>query len=114
MASRKTPQQRSIEVLRAEGWWPEVCEQVNRWGRVTQRRDLLGFADLICFPVDSRNRDAVLLVQVTSASNHAARRAKIANEHRVGYARLGACAIEIHSWRKNSKGEWVLRREDLS
>ena len=112
--SRPTPQQRSTELLRAEGWHVEVCEQIHRTPKYTWRRDLLGFADLICFPVDDRNRDAVLLVQVTSGSNHAARRHKIAAEPRVAFARMASCAIELHSWRRNSAGEWVCKREDLS
>lgn len=114
MQSRKTPQQRSVELLREDGWWPEVCEQIHRTPKCTFRRDLLGFADLIAFPVDSRQRGNVLLVQVTSGSNHAARRTKIAAEPRADYARQANVLIEIHSWRKNAAGEWVCRRENVS
>ena len=113
MASRKTPQQRSIEMLRGMGWHCEVVEQIHRTPKCTFRRDLLGFADLIAFPTDA-NRQEFMLVQVTSASNHAARRTKIAAEPRVAYARNANATILIHSWRKNSSGDWVCRVEDVS
>ena len=109
-----TPLARSLELLRAEGWHPEVVEQTVRTGKLVFKRDLLGAFDLICFPTSADKRDLVLLVQVTSASNVSARRKKIAHEPRVSYARMAGCLIELHGWRKTPAGRWVVNREDLS
>lgn len=109
-----TPLARSVEILRAEGWHVETVEQTLRVGRKTWKRDLLGAFDLACFPMVDAKRDLVLLVQVTSASNLSARRKKIAAEPRVAWARMAGCVLELHGWRKNTAGRWVLTREDVS
>ena len=108
-----TPQQRSTKVLRERGWHVEVVEQTIRAGKLIFKRDMLGAFDLQCWPVDDR-QEGTMLVQVTSASNHAARRTKIANEPRVAYARRANQSLALHSWRKDSKGKWQLREEDVS
>lgn len=104
-----TPQARSTSVLRIEGWHVEVVEHINRWAGLVKRKDLFGFADLLCI-----RPNEVLVVQVTSASNHAARRNKIAESDLVGRVRDAGIRIELHSWRKNAQNTWTLKREDLS
>lgn len=98
-----------MAILRADGWHVEVVEHINRWGNIVKRKDLFGFADLLCI-----RPNQVMVVQVTSGANHAARRNKIADSDLVGLVRDAGIAICLHSWRKNSKNVWTLRQEDLS
>jgi hypothetical protein len=114
MPAKQSPQARSAALLRSEGWHVETVEQTIRKRLSSFKRDLCGAWDLIAFPTEERLRDTFLLVQVTSGSNHAARRDKIANEPRVAYCRMAGAILELHSWRKNAAGEWVCKREDLS
>ena len=114
MAAKTSPAARSASLLRSEGWHVETVEQTIRTRLGSFKRDLAGAFDLICFPTTDALRDTFMLVQVTSAANHAARRTKIANEPRVQWCRMAGAILELHSWRKNAAGEWVCKREDLS
>jgi hypothetical protein len=102
-----TPTARSVERLRAHGWTVGVVEQRIPHTNIT--RDLFGFIDLLAI----RGAET-MAVQVTSGSNVAARRHKIAEAEHVGAVREAGWRIVIHGWRKNAKGEWMLRVEDLS
>jgi hypothetical protein len=55
----------------------------------------------------------VLAVQVT-AQAVSARIKKIQESETVGKVREAGIRIEVHGWRKNSKGRYVLRVEDIS
>jgi len=67
-----SPTQRSLKFLRSAGWTAAVVERWNPYAKI--RQDVFGFADLIAF-----RGPQTVLVQCTTASNMAARRAKIAS-----------------------------------
>jgi hypothetical protein len=58
-------------------------------------------------------KNEVLAVQVT-ASGVAARIKKIEESDTIGMVRDAGIRVEVHGWRKNSKGRYVLRIEDIS
>lgn len=98
-----TPTQRSLKMLRDEGWTVEVVEKWNPHSRT--RHDLFGFADLIAI----RPGRKPLLVQVTSGTNTAARVTKI--EGLDSYPVVLACGfdVEVHGWRKlaSNRNRWT-------
>lgn len=98
----------SREKLEADGWHVETVEQVIRVPGKTWRKDLFGFADLLCL----RGED-VLLVQATSYSNANARINKIADHENVGVVRKAGWSIHVHGWRKRA-GKWECREVDVS
>jgi len=83
---------------------------VERWNSHARiRQDLFGFIDILAL------RDGETLgVQATSGSNVSARVAKIAEHELVGAVRAAGWRVEVHGWRKNAAGRWVLRVEDVS
>jgi len=104
-----TPQQRSINLLRSEGYLVEVVEQIKRVPGKTWRVDLFGFADLLAL-----RGEEILLVQVTSRSNVSSRIRKIEDAPTLGAVRDAGIRIEVHGWGKNSAGKMTFRREDVS
>jgi len=106
MAASRSPTQRSLEYLRELGYH---CEVVERWNSFTkQRKDLWGWCDILAI-----RKDEVLAVQVT-ASAVADRIKKIQESTTVALVRDSGIRIEVHGWRKNSKGRYVIRVEDIS
>lgn len=88
-----TPTQRSLKVLREQGYH---CAIVERWNPHTRvRQDLFGFADLLCI----QEGHSPLLVQVTS-TGWSARIKKILNEPLAELALKSGFRIEVHGWRK--------------
>ena len=93
MSKHKSPVQSSIEMLEAEGLTVDICER-----RITSRikKDLFGFADLIAF-----NHNQTVLVQVTTASNLAARVKKILASRRARrWVDSPERYVEVHGWRE--------------
>jgi hypothetical protein len=106
MAASRSPTQRSLEYLRELGYH---CEIVEKWNSFTkQRKDLWGWCDILAI-----RKDEVLAVQVT-ASAVADRIKKIQDSTTVALVRDAGIRIECHGWRKNSKGRYVIRVEDIS
>ena len=106
MAASRSPTQRSLEYLRELGYH---CEIVEKWNSFTkQRKDLWGWCDILAI-----RKDEVLAVQVT-ASAVADRIKKIQDSTTVALVRDAGIKIEVHGWRKNSKGRYVIRVEDIS
>lgn len=106
MAASRSPTQRSLEYLREQGYH---CEVVEKWNSFTrQRKDLWGWCDILAI-----RKDEVLAVQVT-ASAVADRIKKIQESDTVALVRDAGIRIECHGWRKNTKGRYVLRVEDIS
>ena len=106
MAASRSPTQRSLEYLRELGYH---CEIVEKWNSFTkQRKDLWGWCDILAI-----RKDEVLAVQVT-ASAVADRIKKIQETTTVALVRDAGIRIECHGWRKNSKGRYVIRVEDIS
>lgn len=102
-----TPTQRSMAHLRSAGYRVAVVERWNPRARI--RQDLFGCIDLLAI-----KEGETLAVQTTSGSNVAARVKKIAEAEAIGDIRAAGWAFHVHGWRKNSKGKWVLRVEDVS
>jgi hypothetical protein len=106
MAASRSPTQRSLEHLRELGYH---CEIVEKWNSFTkQRKDLWGWCDILAI-----RENEVLAVQVT-ASAVADRIKKIQESTTVALVRKAGIRIEVHGWRKNSKGRYVIRVEDIS
>ena len=101
-----TPTQRSLAYLREHGYH---CEVVEKWNSFTkQRKDLWGWCDILAI-----RRGEVLAVQVT-ASAVSDRIKKIMASDTLAKVREAGIRIEVHGWRKNSKGRYVQRIEDIS
>ena len=98
----RSPTQLSLDFLNKSGW---TCAIVEKWNaHAGIRQDLFGFADIIAYHATG----AIALIQTTSASHHAERKAKIlSNPHFAGWKK--ACGtVFLHSWGKNG-----LREESL-
>jgi hypothetical protein len=101
-----SPTSRSLEEMRGRGY--ELVDVVERWiPGANIRKDLFGIGDLLCVG------PGVTVVQTTSASNVAARIAKIANSDAVAPLRRAGIRILVHGWRKVN-GRWNLREVDVS
>lgn len=93
-----SPTQRTLRYLRDQGYAADVTE---RWiPQARKRKDLWGFCDVAAL---HPAHPGVLLVQTTSASNHAARRTKLANLATVQLALQAGCRVQIISWRKSAR-----------
>lgn len=102
-----SPTQRTLKLLRDEGWTAGVVERWNSHAKI--RQDFLGIIDIIAL-----RGDTTLGVQATSASNVSARMKKLASSENIGALRDANWQIEVWGWRKTPKGRWVVRREDVS
>ena len=111
MTKRSTsPTERTLKLLRAEGWTAAVTERWNPHARV--RQDLFGFADLLAIRVGE-----TLAVQTCAAASHAARWDKILSEPRAALWLAAGNGIELISWaRQGPRGKvkhWTPRRERI-
>lgn len=105
-----TPMSLSLEFMRKQGWYVEVteqnvrivrpgdrtcptCRQVIERGDLTFKRDLFGFADMLCTKKGRR-----LLVQTTTLSNIAARVNKICGLLTFEHAKQAGFEIQVHGW----------------
>lgn len=94
-----------MAVLKKDGYIAAIVEVWNPWSKT--RKDLLGLFDVIAIRADVKG---VTGIQVTSASNHAARRKKmLANPILPVWLAAGNLAV-VASWRK-VKGRWISRSE---
>lgn len=91
-----TPTQRSLKLLRDDGWKPEVVEHFNSFTK--RRKDLFGFADILALKEGERP----LLVQTTSGGEVARRIAKIRDAELYPLA-AQSHDIVVHGWRKVKK-----------
>lgn len=125
----KSPQARTIAALEAEGYLVDITER-----RITSKikKDLFGFIDVVALApagsvtwggrVHETRKGGLLGVQITSGSNHAARRKKILNECRDAAIWWLNCRnrIQVRSWSKRvvrrgqPKRVWVERVEDIT
>lgn len=114
-----TPMAMSLDYLRKQGyfcWVTEHSPRIPGRGDLKIKRDLFGFADLICL------REHVLLVQTTSTANISARIKKIQSSEAFEWAKRAGMLIHVHGWgaggvrvidMTNEKIDWsaVLRRK---
>jgi hypothetical protein len=101
-----TPTQRSLALLREEGYTVAIVEKWNPHVRI--RQDLFGFIDLLAI-----RKGETLAVQTTS-TGVSSRIKKIMESDYLPKVRDAGWRIIVHGWRKNSKGRYVLRVEDIS
>ena len=106
MAASLSPTQRSLAYLREQGYLVAIVEHWNPYARI--RQDLWGWCDFLAV-----RKNEVLAVQVT-ASAVSTRIKKIQESETVAAVRDAGIRIEVHGWRKNSKGRYVMRIEDIS
>lgn len=102
-----TPTQRTLKLLRDEGYLAAVVERWNAHARV--RQDLFGVVDVIGI-----REGETLAVQATSASNVSARVRKIADSEATPVIRAAGWRFVVHGWRKAANGRWTCRVEDVS
>jgi len=88
-----SPTQRSIKMLKDDGWEVAIVEKWNPFVKI--RQDLFGFADLIAMRPGSTPQ----LIQVTT-TGIASRIEKIKDEPRALTALLSGFEIYGHGWRK--------------
>ena len=105
-----TPTARSLAYLKQLGYAARVVEKWNPFARVHQ--DLFG-VDVLALKAG----EPVLVVQVTSGSHHAARRAKLETEGFIALWIGAGAVLEIWSWAKQGprgkRKTWQVRREAL-
>lgn len=105
-----SPTQRSLKLLREDGWTAEVTEKWNPHARI--RQDLFGFVDLVAMKPGRKP----LLVQTTSGSNVAARIQKMSSIPAVQLAIDSGFDIQVHGWRKlvSNRNRWTPRIVNLT
>lgn len=118
---KKSPTARALEQLRKEGYVAAVTEKWNQFAKI--RQDLFGFIDLIYLTGGNRAArltdfgGSIVAVQVTTGTNHAARRSKTLKEPRALKWLQSGGLIEIWSFTKaGARGKaknWVCRKEEL-
>lgn len=106
-----SPTQRSLKLLRDEGWLVQIVEKYNQFARV--RQDLFGFADLLCLKADT-----IMAVQTTSGSNVSARLEKIRQcQAATLWLECPTRKIVVHGWsKKGPRGKrklWQCRKEEV-
>jgi hypothetical protein len=108
----KSPTARCLEDLRKLGYVAEKVEQ--RLPNTFITRDYINVGDILAF----RPGSGILLVQVTSGSNHAARRKKAMDEPLLRQWLEAGGRFEVWSYdlqgAKNQRKLWTQRREELS
>lgn len=89
-----SPVQRSLKLLRSDGWLVAITERWNPYAKV--RQDLFGFADLLAI-----KRSMTLAVQTTTGANLSARVEKIkATQAAALWLESPHRAIIVHGWTK--------------
>jgi hypothetical protein len=101
-----SPTQRSLSLLRSQGWRCAIVEHWNPFAKI--RQDLFGVIDLLCL------RDGqVLAVQTTSRSNVSARVKKIAESEAIADIRKCGWSFVVHGWYRDGN-KWTVREVDVS
>lgn len=104
-----TPTRRTLALLRRLGATAVVVEHWNQFAR--RRVDLFGCIDIV-----ARAGDAMLLIQATSGSHHAARQAKIdaiiaIENNYIAWLIARGASMEVWSWARRGKRKvWTPRR----
>lgn len=104
-----SPTQRSLAVLRKEGYTAAITEHWNPFAHI--RQDLFGFIDIVAIKV---GETGVLGIQTTSQTNSGKRLLKIMNNPITKIWLDSGNRLEIHGWAKMGKrGErkvWKINR----
>lgn len=98
-----SPTQRSLTLLRSDGWTCAITEHWNHFAKI--RQDLFGFADVLAMKPNHTPR----LIQITSGSNVSARVKKIRTIEKSYIALDSGFDIYVHGWRKLKSTGWTPR-----
>jgi hypothetical protein len=96
---KTSPTQRSLKLLRDEGWTVAITEKWNPFARI--RQDLYGFIDLLAI-----REGFMLAVQTTTLANISAREKKIKESPTYKILKSTGCDICVHGWKKLKSGFW--------
>lgn len=100
-----TPTQRSLKLLREQGYKPWIVEHWNSFAKI--RQDLFGFVDILAV----KDKET-LGVQTTSYSNISARVKKIKESEYYPVLKEAGWRIAVHGWRK-VKGRYQVTEREL-
>ena len=101
-----SPTQRSLALLREQGYKPWIVEHWNHFAR--KRQDLYGCIDILAI-----GNGETIAIQTTSRSNVAARHKKIVeNEYYLEMVRSG-WKVQVHGWGKLKDG-WQVKIIELN
>ena len=108
--SKTSPTQRSLALLRKQGYRVAITEHWNAF--VRRRNDLFGFADLVAIA------PAMIAIQTTSGTNVAARLVKILESDAAREWVEAGHRIIVHGWAKRGgRGEvkrWDCREVEIT
>ena len=102
-----SPTERSLALLRKQGYEAAVVERWNPHAKL--RQDLFGFADIMAV----RPGSPPVMLQVTSRTNHAARRSKVLDSLSAHACAAAGMKVVVHSWGKLKAG-WTLKEDVLT
>jgi hypothetical protein len=97
-----SPTQRSLKLMRDQGYLCEITERWNPFAKI--RQDLYGFVDILCI-----KEGKTVAVQTTSYSNVSARIKKIQGLETYPIVKSAGWEIVIHGWKKDKAGKWMVR-----
>jgi len=95
---RTSPTQRSLALLRKEGYTAQVVEKFNPFAHI--RQDLFGFIDIVAIKTGT---PGVLGVQTTTQAHVAEHEAKIRKTEAFKVWLASGNHLEIHGWAKRGK-----------
>jgi hypothetical protein len=105
-----SPTQRTLQLLRKEGWTAAVVEHFNVHARV--RQDLFGFADVVAL---HPGHAGVLAVQCTTTANQASRLAKLLLLPAVRLWLQCGNQLQVWGWKRSRRtGRWEVTRQPLT
>lgn len=105
-----TPTQRSLKLMRDQGYLCAITERWNPHAHI--RQDLWGFCDVLCVRAGE-----VVAVQTTSGANVATRIAKMRSLPSLPVVLSAGVKVVVHGWRKvGARGKrklWECRVEEV-
>jgi hypothetical protein len=108
---KTSPTQRTLKLLRDDGWLCYIVEKWNMHAKI--RQDAYGFGDILAMCPGK----GIMLVQACAGASHAARRQKILDEPRARMWLQSGGGIHIVSWsKKGAAGKrklWEPRLEEV-
>lgn len=104
-----SPTQKSLELIRKEGFTAQVVEHWNSFARC--RQDLFGFIDIVAV---SAEYTGVAGVQTTSKKNMGARILKIKKDPVSKVWIAGGNRLFVHGWEKLKNGRYELTKYEIT
>ncbi len=91
-----SPTQRSLKLMRGEGYLCAITEHWNHFAKI--RQDLFGFIDILAI-----KGEEVVAIQTTTQTNQSARVKKILQHKNFQAIHATGWKIVVHGWRKLKK-----------